>query len=55
MEIEDRTTPMLKYMTCVIHCKPLPIFLYQYNRDKRNSVGEVVAIVEEPLTGEDKV
>ena len=56
MEIEDRTASMLRYMTCVIQCKPLPIFLYQYvYRDKRNSAGEVVAIVEEPQTGEYKV
>ena len=56
MEKEDRTASMLRYMTCVFHCKPLLIFLYQYvYRDKRNSAGEVVAIVEEPLTGEDKV
>ena len=44
-------------MTCVIHCKPLPISLYQYvYRDKCNSAGKVVAIVEEPQTvREDKV
>ena len=56
MEKEDLTASMLRYMTCVIQCKPLPIFLYQYvYRDKCNSAGEVVAIVEEPQTGEYKV
>ena len=46
-------------MTCVnlLEARPLPIFLYQcVYRDKCNSAGEVVAIVEEPAqTGEDKV
>ena len=56
MKKEDRTTSMLRYDMCKFIASHYQYFCtnIMYNRNKCVSAGEVVAIVEEPQTGENK-